>query len=73
MSLSLSFSVSVSVSASVCTYTRVCAGVSASQGKVDGEGVSARFDEPWALAVDECGRLLVLPGSLFSCYLSHLI
>ena len=28
-------------------------------GKIDGEGVSARFDEPWALAVDERGRLLV--------------
>lgn len=37
------------------------------EGKVDGEGVSARFDEPWALAVDECGRLLVAELGNLGC------
>jgi len=36
--------------------TTVAGGAS---GKVDGPGASARFDQPWAVALDEHGRLLV--------------
>lgn len=28
-------------------------------GKVDGDGSNARFNDPWAVALDSCGRLLV--------------
>ena len=37
------------------------------EGKMDGEGISARFDEPWALAVDERGRLLVAELGNLGC------
>jgi len=33
---------------------------SSEAGKVDGEGASARFNQPWAMVMDECGQLLVV-------------
>ena len=40
---------------------------SSEAGKVDGEGASARFKAPWAMALDERGRLLVVDHETEGC------